>query len=228
VTPDPSILKPVVQQPAQEAYNASTAVFYIYKSEIDFTNTDINQLLSPFSENAQSYINDINTLISTAQSYAVSDPADAQFFTLVAQLYGEDENKIMASKKKIDDYIVSLRNYAGALSTAQSQLQGKFISKDEGLSINASIGQNDKQISASITALTNEYSQITDAFDNDKKYVNSVLQSSIANKQAQLQSLESQRESIQSTYTPPPINFSQTNCSVSSYSGGGSINCATY
>ena len=216
--------KPITQQPKQNSDNNSVGLYAIYDNTIAFTGMDIDQRLSPFSVNASHYISDITTLIDKFNGYAISDPADSRFINTAIALYEIDKNNIIASKKKIDDYIMSLKAYISMLKDKQSQLKNTFVSKDEALSIMDSLNQNDKQISSTIDSIIKEYLQVTDSFDNNKKLVSSTAQSLANDKEAQLQSLQNQRQSLQLNYAPPAINFFQTHCQFY----GDSASCTTY
>jgi hypothetical protein len=204
------------------------AVFYTYKYNIDYINGMIS-VLNSASTDADRYIDGITSLIDGAQTGANladsdSDTYTAGLYNLIAQIYTEDKLNITNEQKIIDDYTATLQNYVVVLSNDQSQSVSSSTTKEEFNSLSNSLGQESNQIGSSTSSLIASYSQITGAFENDKSDVISALQMTLSNDQAELNSIQEQRVQTPVYYTPPPINFTQTNCQVYD----NSASCTSY
>lgn len=209
------------KKPAQET-NANTAVVQFYNSAVELIDLQLKKL-NLVSSDADRYIGEMPSLINKAKYGATQFPDDAEFWNLIADTYSFHRNNIANVKKTTNDYISILQGVKSGFNSKAISYGRSFVSLNDAYSIRETIDSQMSKIGDSADAITDLYSNYTNAFQQDKEIILDALELKIYSTQSAIDSLERQRSSLPA-YTPP----TNTNCFYYTYYGGGSINCFSY
>lgn len=178
-------------------------------------------------DNRIELLDSLTSSAAGAKSRATDSQARA-IYQLFLDAYSTDRNLAIATKKLLNTY---LEGTAGIISISNNyivELKGMTISRERLISESTSLSKANEFGSQSFADAKRTYQSFKERADErDELYID--LWDKVENYYgSQISQLEKASYVPAAVYVPPynPPRF--TNCVVSSYQGGGSINCATY